>query len=70
MDEDFTCASCEHLHCADINLPELSNWLESIAVQMVDDLETLFLLCANEEDIETRQLYFCMLKVSLHIIYS
>ncbi|KAM3185015.1 hypothetical protein ACTXT7_007226 [Hymenolepis weldensis] len=29
---------------------------------MVEDLETLYLLCSDEEDIETRQLYFCMLK--------
>ncbi|VDL89449.1 unnamed protein product [Schistocephalus solidus] len=35
---------------------------------MVDDLETLFILCANEEDIETRQLYFCMLKAVRNLI--
>lgn len=29
---------------------------------MAEDLETLYLLCCDEEDLETRQLYFCMLK--------
>lgn len=29
---------------------------------MVEDLETLYLLCSNEDDLDARQLYFCMLK--------
>ncbi|VUZ55224.1 unnamed protein product, partial [Hymenolepis diminuta] len=61
-DSSFTCAHCNHLHYAEIYSPEVSSWIESLAVQMVEDLETLYLLCSDEEDIETRQLYFCMLK--------
>nr|VZI40596.1 unnamed protein product [Spirometra erinaceieuropaei] len=60
--DHLTCGSCKHSHCADVDSPEFVRWIETTAIQMVDDLETLFLLCANEEDIETRQLYFCMLK--------
>lgn len=61
-DSSFTCAHCNHLHYGEIYSPEVSSWIESLAVQMVEDLETLYLLCSDEEDIETRQLYFCMLK--------
>ena len=57
-----SCAYCSHDHCGDCTSPELSTWIENLAVQMSEDLETLFLLCSNEEDLETRQLFFCMLK--------
>ncbi len=60
--DDFECANCSHAHCTDIDSSELSNWIESIGVQLVEDIETLFILCSSEEDIETRQLFFCMLK--------
>uniref|UniRef100_A0A0X3Q2L2 histone acetyltransferase n=1 Tax=Schistocephalus solidus TaxID=70667 RepID=A0A0X3Q2L2_SCHSO len=60
--DQLTCSGCKHSHCADVESPEFVRWIETTAIQMVDDLETLFILCANEEDIETRQLYFCMLK--------
>ncbi|VDD74006.1 unnamed protein product [Mesocestoides corti] len=62
VEENYLCTHCGHSHCNDINSPELSTWIGNVAVQMVEDLETLFLLCSNEEDLETRQLYFCMLK--------
>ncbi|VDM35342.1 unnamed protein product [Hydatigera taeniaeformis] len=60
-DDAYRCALCGHHHCSGSS-SEFSNWIEDLAVQMVEDLETLFLLCFNEEDLETRQLYFCMLK--------
>ncbi|EUB64568.1 Histone acetyltransferase KAT2B [Echinococcus granulosus] len=61
-EDTYRCALCDHHHCGDSSSPEFSSWIEDLAVQMVEDLETLFLLCSNEEDLETRQLYFCMLK--------
>eukprot|EP00108_Taenia_solium_P008382 TsM_001010700 transcript=TsM_001010700 gene=TsM_001010700 len=61
-EDNYCCAVCGHHHCSDSSSPEFSSWIEDLAVQMVEDLETLFLLCFNEEDLETRQLYFCMLK--------
>ncbi|VDN97478.1 unnamed protein product [Rodentolepis nana] len=61
-DSQFECLHCGHLHCGEIFSSEFSSWIEALAVQMVEDLETLYLLCSDEEDVETRQLYFCMLK--------
>ncbi|KAL5111659.1 Histone acetyltransferase KAT2A [Taenia crassiceps] len=61
-EDNYCCALCNHHHCSDSSSPGFSSWIEDLAVQMVEDLETLFLLCFNEEDLETRQLYFCMLK--------
>ncbi|CAL8068652.1 unnamed protein product [Calicophoron daubneyi] len=54
------CDMCHHIHHRFLSQEELA-WL-NVAVQMVDDVEHMYILCASEQDVETRHLYFCILK--------
>ncbi|TGZ46564.1 hypothetical protein CRM22_011083 [Opisthorchis felineus] len=58
--ESGTCKYCGHVHSTFTAEGDLA-WLD-LAVQMVEDVEHLYILCANESDCETRHLYFCILK--------
>ncbi|CAH8589668.1 Histone acetyltransferase kat2b [Schistosoma haematobium] len=54
------CENCCHVHYS-LSDPNESTWLNS-AMQMVDDVERMYILCTKEEDYETRNIYFCILK--------
>ncbi|TPP64182.1 Histone acetyltransferase KAT2B [Fasciola gigantica] len=54
------CKSCNHVHQC-FTTDDACAWLE-VAVQMVDDVEHMYVLCASEEDTETKHLYFCIFK--------
>ncbi|KAF7257398.1 hypothetical protein EG68_05820 [Paragonimus skrjabini miyazakii] len=60
LELELSCKNCHHIHQCFTTTEELL-WLNS-AVQMVEDVEHLYVLCANEQDGETRHLYFCILK--------
>ncbi|TNN12243.1 Histone acetyltransferase KAT2B [Schistosoma japonicum] len=54
------CKNCHHIHYS-LSDPSDIAWLNS-AIQMVDDVERMYILCTKEEDYETRNIYFCILK--------
>ncbi|KER19080.1 hypothetical protein T265_12020 [Opisthorchis viverrini] len=58
--ESGNCKYCGHVHSTFTAEEDLA-WLD-LAVQMVEDVEHLYILCASESDCETRHLYFCILK--------
>ncbi|CAH8514819.1 unnamed protein product [Schistosoma turkestanicum] len=57
---EAVCENCGHVHYS-LSDPNESTWLNT-AMQMVDDVERMYILCAKEEDYETRNIYFCILK--------
>ncbi|KAK4470433.1 hypothetical protein MN116_005987 [Schistosoma mekongi] len=57
---EAVCENCHHIHYS-LSDPSDTTWLNS-AIQMVDDVERMYILCSKEEDYETRNIYFCILK--------
>ncbi|CAH8855841.1 unnamed protein product [Trichobilharzia szidati] len=57
---DAVCKNCRHVHFS-LSDSNASVWLNS-AMQMVNDVERMYVLCTKEEDTETRNIYFCIMK--------
>lgn len=58
--ENF-CKTCKHCHY-NCNETMDNSWLAN-AVQIVEDVERLYLMCLKEKDNETKHMYFCIFKV-------
>ncbi|VEL42224.1 unnamed protein product [Protopolystoma xenopodis] len=59
--KNFQCRNCRHQHF-DLSSCYFDDWMSFKAVNLVEDLESLYSMCFAEKDIDTRQLYFCLFK--------